>query len=282
MGQNLSYRIFADRLDSARPRQHLIDPGLKPRANTNPCVSPSDPLAENIPSGRDLFLSPAEYLAQRAETLVECALRGAGVLFHGLELDRHHAQRKRNERALFMRQLDGPNVAAADFAEWPIIEKPLRAVIRFPSDAVTRFDCFASDSAEPDIVQHNPTPAPDAGCRPEQIKQRQRVPVIRVNKGNLQFVAFGDLQKESCIARDVQANQRHKFRKRLGISKPVGRVLSMTHSTLMSMVSTQLALSLPCRRASAAAIIPAEKPVRVPISITRRGARMLMNAVRKR
>src|SRR6266487_1113012 len=162
MGRNRSYRIFADRLDSARPRQHLINPGLRPRANTNPCVSPGYHLAENIPFGRDLFLSPAEYLAQRVETLVECALRGAGVLFHGLELDRHHAQRKRNERALFIRQLDGPNVAAADFTEWPIIEKPLRAVIRFPSDAVTCFDCFASDSAEPDIVQHDPTPAPDA------------------------------------------------------------------------------------------------------------------------
>src|SRR5213080_1912714 len=282
MGQNLSYRIFADRLDSARPRQHLIDPGLKPRANTNPCVSPSDPLAENIPSGRDLFLSPAEYLAQRAETLVECALRGAGVLFHDLELDRHHAQRKRNERALFMRQLDGPNVAAADFAEWPIIEKPLRAVIRFPSDAVTRFDCFASDSAEPDIVQHNPTPAPDAGCRPEQIKQRQRVPVIRVIKVTCNSSRSAICKRKVALRGTCKRISGTSSGNVSGISKPVGRVLSMTHSTLMSMVSTQLALSLPCRRASAAAIIPAEKPVRVPISITRRGARMLMNAVRKR
>src|SRR6266567_6804881 len=160
-------------------------------------------------------LSPTEYLAQRAETLVEYASRGAGVLFHGLELDRHHAQRKRNECALFMRQLDRPDVPAADFAEWPMIEKPLRAVNPFPYDAVARFDCFASDRAQLDIVQHDPASAPDARRHPEQIKQGQRVTMVRVNKGHLQFVASGDLQDKSCIARDVQANQRYKFRKRL-------------------------------------------------------------------
>jgi len=188
-------------MGSARPRHELIHTRLYPGADDA--------------HGSQPFLSPAEYLAQRAETLVKRASRGARVLFHGLELDRHHAQRKWNERALFMRQLDGPNISATDFAEWPAIEKPLRAVNRFPADVATRFDCFASDRAELDIVQHDPTSAPDTRRHPEQIKQRQRVTMVCVNKGNLQFVAFGDLQNESCIARDVQANQRRKLRKGL-------------------------------------------------------------------
>src|SRR5436309_14348819 len=39
--------------------------------------------------------------------------------------------------------------------------------------------------------------------------------MVRVNKDNPQFVAFGDLPNKSRISRGVEANQRHKLRKRL-------------------------------------------------------------------
>jgi hypothetical protein len=92
--------------------------------------------------------------------------------------------------------------------------------------------------------------------------------MVCVNKGNLQFVAFGDLQNESCIARDVQANQRRKLRKGLWNFETT-RACSVNDALDVDVDRNQTQLApLPCRRASAAAIIPAEKPVSVPISIT--------------
>ena len=102
-----------------------------------------------------------------------------------LELDRHQAQRERDERALVSRQLNHTDSSAADFSEWPVIKKPFRAVNRFPVYAPAGRDCFSSNRAKLNIVQHNPTFTANVGREPKQIEQRQWMAMVCVNKGDL-------------------------------------------------------------------------------------------------
>src|SRR4051812_27952967 len=96
------------------------------------------------------------------------------VAWSDLERKFHQAQRRRYHCALVRGYLDRADISAADFAERPVLKKPLRPKRRAKRERF-QVSLLGSVRAQENIMKHNPGAGPQEGPQPHQIEKRPGV-----------------------------------------------------------------------------------------------------------